>query len=108
VSKVPDKAEPQPEAKIEPASDAKPVPEPEAKAKPQPAAEPKSDVDAAVTALMNTTLGELLVAGALKHPEDVGQIIADGIVQMKAHIEAGKAPPAKVDPEPKSEVKAAE
>jgi hypothetical protein len=102
------KAEPQPEAKIEPSSGANPAPEPEAKAKPQPAAEPTSDADTTVTALMNTTLGELLVAGALKHPEDAGQILADGLVQTKAHIEAGKAPPPKVDSNPESEVKAAE
>jgi H+-transporting ATPase len=107
-SNVPDKAEPQPEAKIEPSSGANPAPEPEAKAKPQPAAEPTSDADTTVTALMNTTLGELLVAGALKHPEDAGQILADGLVQTKAHIEAGKAPPPKVDSNPESEVKAAE
>ncbi len=108
VSKVPAKAEPQPEAKIEPPSEAKPAPEPEAKAKPQPAAEPTSDVDTTVTTLMNTTLGELLVAGALKHPEDAGQILAEGIVRTKAHIEAAKAPAPKVDPNPESEVKAAE
>jgi hypothetical protein len=93
VSKVPAKAEPQPEAKIEPPSEAKPAPEPEAKAKPRPVAGPTSDVDTTVTTLMNTTLGELLVAGALKHPEDAGQILADGVVQTKAHIEAAKAPP---------------
>ena len=49
---------------------------------------------------MNTTLGELLVAGALKHPEDAGQILAEGIVRAKAHIEAAEAPLPKVDPNP--------
>ena len=108
VSKVPAKAKPQPEATIEHPSEAKPAPEPEAEAKPQPAAEPTSDVDTTVTTLMNTTLGELLVAGALKHPEDAGQILAEGIVRAKAHIEAAEAPLPKVDPNPESEVKAAE
>jgi H+-transporting ATPase len=98
VSKVPAEAEPQPEAKSEPQSEARP----------QPAAEPTPAVDTAVTTLMNTTLGELLVAGALKHPEDAGQILADGLVQTKAHIQAGKASPPKVDSNPESEVKAAE
>jgi hypothetical protein len=105
VSKLPAKVEPRPEAKIEPPSDAKPASEPEAKG---PAAEAKSGVDTAVTTLMNTTLGELLVAGVLKYPEDAGQILEDGIVQTKAQIEAAKAPPPKVDPKPESEVKAAE
>jgi H+-transporting ATPase len=74
----------------------------------EPAAEPRPDVNTAVTTLMNTTIGELLVAGALKHPEDAAKLLADGSVQTKARTEAGKAPLPKVDPNPESEVKAAE
>ena len=47
---------------------------------------------------MNTTLGDILVAGILKDPEDAGRIIADGIAQTKARIDAAKSPSAKTEP----------
>jgi len=71
--------------KADPPSDVKPVLTPEAKAA------PKLPADTSATALANTTLGELLVAGLLTDPEDAGRVIADGIVQTKARIEAEKA-----------------
>ena len=42
-------------------------------------------------------LGDILVAGILKDPEDAGRIIADGIVQTKARIDAAKSPSAKTE-----------
>ena len=40
---------------------------------------------------MNTTLGDILTAGILKDPEDAGRLIADGIVQTKARMNAAKS-----------------
>jgi hypothetical protein len=76
--------------------DAKPRSTPEVEATPEPAAEPDHDNTGART-LMNTTLGDILVAGILKDPEDAGRIIADGIAQTKARIDAAKSPSAKTE-----------
>jgi H+-transporting ATPase len=92
---------PQPEAKAKPEADSKPEPEanaeaepePEAKPEPQPTAEakpeaePKPEAKADVAALLNTTLGEILVAGLVKDTEDAGRLIAQGIIQTEARIE---------------------
>jgi H+-transporting ATPase len=77
----PDDAKPQPEAKAEPKSDdAKP--QPEAKAEPKPDdAKPQPEAHHDVAALLNTSLGELLVAGIAKDPEDAGRVIAAAIAQ---------------------------
>jgi H+-transporting ATPase len=96
------KADPQPDpesklpAKAKPPLDAKPRSTPEVEATPEPAAEPDHDNTGART-LMNTTLGDILVAGILKDPEDAGRIIADGIAQTKARIDAAKSPSAKTE-----------
>ena len=100
-------AKPRPEAKAEPKPDAA-KPQPEAKAEPEPddakpqpeaKAEPKPDADTAVAALLNTSLGELLMAGIAKDPEDAGRIIAAAIAQAEVPIANAKAPRAKVEPE---------
>ncbi|MGD0102675.1 MAG: plasma-membrane proton-efflux P-type ATPase [Rhodopila sp.] len=85
-------ADPKIPTTADPPSAAKPAPKPDAKAAPKPAPAPQQAVDASVTALANTTLGELLVAGLLEDPKDAGRVIADGIVQTKARIEVGKTP----------------
>jgi H+-transporting ATPase len=98
-------AEAKPEAKRAPESkaeaertpDAKPEPQPAAKAKPE--AEPKPEAKVDVTALLNTTLGEILMAGLVKDPEDAGRLIAQGIVQTKACMAAAKAPEAEPEPD---------
>ncbi len=103
----PDVAKPQPEAKAEPKPDAA-KPRPEAKAEPEPddteptpeaKTKPQPESNAAVAALLNTSLGELLVAGIAKDPEDAGRIIAAAITQAEAPIAIAKVPQAKVEPE---------
>ncbi|MGD0635004.1 MAG: hypothetical protein ABSA13_12110 [Beijerinckiaceae bacterium] len=55
--------------------------------------------------LLNTSLGDLLLAGLVKDPEDAGRIIAAAITQAKAPIAAAKAPETKAEePEPETEV----
>jgi hypothetical protein len=103
------KAKPQPEAKAEPQpeanAEAKPeaVPQSEAKAGPQPQPEAKPEVKAGVATLLNTSLGELLLAGLVKDPEDAGRIIAAAITQAEAPIAAAKAPETKADLKPETE-----
>ncbi len=78
------KAEAKPKTEDEPKPDAKPEAAPEAKAAPQsgakieakPEVELKPDAKADLATLLNTSLGDLLVAGLVKDPEDAGRIIA--------------------------------
>jgi H+-transporting ATPase len=115
-SKPEAKAKPKPEPEAKPEAKAKPEPEsnPEAKPEPQPAAEakpgaeaePKPEAKADVAALLNTTFGEILVAGLVKDPEDAGRLIAQGIIRTEARIAAAKAPEAEAAPEPEPEAKA--
>jgi H+-transporting ATPase len=69
-------------------------PEPEARSMPK--TEPRSasapETKAAVEALVNTTLGDLLLAGSLKHPEDAGHIIAEAIAAAKDPGESAPHP----------------
>jgi H+-transporting ATPase len=96
------KAETKPDAKAEPKPEAKAAPKPEAKAGPQPDAkpkpeaktgktEPKSEANTDVATLMNTTLGDVLLAGLAKDPESVGRIVAQAINQAETPIAATKA-----------------
>jgi H+-transporting ATPase len=104
------KAEAKPDVEAKPEAKATPEPEakPEAKAKPKPEAEAKPEARADVAALLNTTFGEILVAGLVKDPEDAGRLIAQGIIRTEARIAAAKAPEAEAAPElkPKPEAKA--
>jgi H+-transporting ATPase len=106
-------SEPKPEAKPEPqpAAGAKPEAKPEAEAKPESEAklkaEPKPEAKADVAALLNTTLGEILVAGLVKDTEDAGRLIAQGIIQTEARIAAMKAPEAEAAPEPEAKTPSA-
>jgi hypothetical protein len=104
------KAEPQPEAKAEPQPGAKAEPQPEAKAgaKPEakveskPEAEPKPQSNASTATLLNTSLGDLLVAGLVKDPEDAGRIIAAAITEAGKSIAAAKTPVADAEPQPEA------
>ena len=109
------KAEPKPEAKADgaraqpdPAAKGAPLPEAKAQPKPDAKAEPKSDAEpvpptpTSAATLLNTSLGELLVAGLVKDPEDAGRIIAAAIKQAGASIAAANAPEAKVAPLPEA------
>ena len=97
--------------KVQPRSEAKTVLKPVAKAAPQPEgnsepkSEPKPEAKAGVATLLNTSLGDLLVAGLVKDPEDAGRIIAAAIAQADTRDVAAKAPETKV--EPKAETEAA-
>jgi hypothetical protein len=48
---------------------------------------------------MNTTLGDVLLAGLAKDPESVGRIVAAAITQAEASIAATKAPEAEPQPD---------
>ncbi len=99
------KAEPKPKAKAAPQPEAKAEPKPEAKAAPQPEAkaEPKPEANTNVATLMNTTLGDVLLAGLAKDPESVGRIVAQAINQAETPIAAAKAPEADANPDAKAE-----
>jgi phosphoserine phosphatase len=102
------KGAPQPDAKAAPAAETKAEPQPEAKATPQPDAtaapvaeakagpEPDDNID--VAKLMNTTLGDVLLAGVLKDPQGAGRIIAEAITHAETPIAAAKTPEGKVGP----------
>ena len=106
------KAEHKPEAKAAPQPDAKAEPKPEAKAGPKHETEPKPEAKAGVATLLDMSLGDLLVAGLVKDPEDAGRMIAAAITQAAAPIAAAKASATKAEfktgtePEPKSGAKA--
>ena len=86
------KPETKPDAKPEATPEAKTAPRPDAKVEAKPEAEQKPPGSAGVTALLNTSLGDLLVAGLVKDPEDAGRIIAAAITQAEARVAAPKAP----------------
>src|SRR6185437_15714935 len=59
------------------------APEIIAHAEPQPVTELKPQTQADVANLLNTTLGDLLVAGLIKDPEDAGRIIASALSHIR-------------------------
>jgi H+-transporting ATPase len=107
------KVESRPATDVQPRPEAQDAPKPEGKATPEAAAniatrpdpEPKPVANTDAAALLNRTLGDLLVAGFIKDPEDAGRIIAAAIAQAQAPIAAPKAPEAEVKPEPEPNAK---
>ena len=101
----PVKAAPQPEVKAEPKPETKAAPQPEAKAEPKPEAKAahKPETNTDVVTLMDTKLGDVLLAGLAKDPESVGRIVAQAIDQAETPIAAAKAPEADAKPAPKAE-----
>jgi len=97
-------AEPKPEANAEPKPETKAAAQPGATAEPKPEAnaEPKPQSNASTATLLNTSLGDLLVAGLIKDPEDAGRIIAAAITQAGGSIAPVKAPDAAPQPEVKT------
>jgi H+-transporting ATPase len=93
------KAEPNPDAKAEPKVETKAAPQPEAKA------EAKPEANTGVATLMDTKLGDVLLAGLAKDPESVGRIVAHAINQAETPIAAATAPEAEPKPEAKAEPK---
>ena len=106
------KSGPKPEAKSVPQPEAKAAPQAEARAEPKPQAEPKPEPKASAAALLNTSLGDLLVAGFVKDPEDAGRVIAAAITQTEPPDASAKAaetraaPAAETEAEPKPGAKA--
>ena len=109
--KLKPEGQPQPEAKTAPRPEAKAAPEPGtkaepmpgAKAEPMPGAVPKSEAQTGVETLLDMSVGDLLVAGLIKDPEDAGRMIAAAITQAEAPIAAAKAPETKAEPEAETE-----
>ena len=105
------KAETKPDAKPEATPEAKTAPQPDAKVEAKSEAEQKPPGSAGVTALLNTSLGDLLVAGLVKDPEDAGRVIAAAITEAEARVAAPKAPetdaesPARSGPRPDGKAK---
>ena len=117
--KQPTETEPPSDAKVEPKAEAQHVPnsqaglkepvnaEPPSGAKPEPEATsqavekftPETGID--VAKLLDTSLGELLVAGLVKDPEDAGRLIAAAISQATAP--AATAPQTKSEFQPSAE-----
>ena len=92
------KVDTKPKPDVEPSPDATVSPETEAKSASTPAAK------GGVKTLVDTTLGELLLAGVLKHPEEAGHIIADAIVEAEAGI--GAKTVTKAEPKPEAKITA--
>jgi H+-transporting ATPase len=90
------KAPAQPQEKAAPKPEAKP--EAEAAAQPQAEAAPKPEANSGVATLLDTSLGDLLVAGLVKDPEDAGRVIAAALTQVGT---PAATPP---EAEPKSNV----
>jgi H+-transporting ATPase len=111
------KAMTKPHAKHDAAPDAKPAPQSdadsettsEAKTETKPDAKPETaptpDAKSALETLLNTSLGDLLLAGLLKDPEDAGRVIAAALSQAKAGIIAPKPPETDAAPEAQPEGK---
>jgi len=77
---------------------------PEAKREPAPKAKagPEFDATAGSTNLLNTTLGDILLAGVLKDPEDSGRLIAAAVAGLKTNVVAAKPPEPAANPEPEA------
>jgi H+-transporting ATPase len=86
--------------------DAKAGPKIEAEAEPKPETESKPEAKAGVATLLDMSLGDLLVAGLIKDPEDAGRMIAAAITQAEAPIAAAKAPETEAAPKAKTEAAA--
>jgi H+-transporting ATPase len=83
--------------------DARAGPKIEAKADPKPESESKPEAKTGVATLLETSLGDLLVAGLVKDPEDAGRIIAAAITQAEAPNATAKVPEARDEPKAETE-----
>jgi H+-transporting ATPase len=88
------KGGPKLEATAEPAPEPKSAPKPGVKAEPEPNAKPDS------ASVLNKTLGDILVAGMAKDPEDAGRLIAAAIGKPDAVPEASQT---SAEPKPQTE-----
>jgi hypothetical protein len=93
----PKAGDPTPDAKSDSQPKAKAAPTLEAKAEPKPAAKPAS------TSVLDKTLGEVLLAGMAKDPEDSGRVIAAALTQADGPAAATPAPETKDKSAPNAE-----
>lgn len=91
---------PTPKAAIRPASEPETEVAPEPQSKVQ--AEPNTEANADVAKLINTTLGDILLAGVLKDPENAGRIIAKAISHAETPSTAATATESKATPDVKT------
>jgi H+-transporting ATPase len=103
------KAEPKPDAK-KPKPDAKaaePLAETDATPQRKAKTEPKPQANAGAATPLNTSLGELIVAGLVKDPEDAGRVIAAGpsVAAKTPSAEAELKPEAKAEARPETGTK---
>ena len=92
-----------PDAEAGPKLEAKAAPQPEAKAEPKPETEPKPQAQTGVATLLDMSLGDLLLAGLIKDPEDAGRIIAAAITQADTPSATAKTPETKAEPKAETE-----
>ena len=97
-AKAATKSEAKPEAKAEPKVETKATLQPKAEA------EPKPQANTGAATMLNTSLGDLLVAGLVKDPEDAGRVIAAAIAEAPSVV--AKAPTTEAEAELKTEPKA--
>ena len=118
------KAEPEPDAERTTNPEANPKPGPTSRPRPSPRANlsrrpspslrvnatpeagPQPQATADLATLLNTSLGDLLVAGLVNDPEDAGRMIAAAVSQAKASITAPKVPETDAAPKAKPQGKA--
>lgn len=85
------KAAPNRDAEARHNPEAKTDPTREGESEPKPEAAPMPQTDSGAVKLLNTSLGDLLVAGIVKDPENAGRMIAAAITQANGSIAAAKA-----------------
>ena len=95
-----------PDAKAGPKLETKAAPQPEANVEPKPGTEPKPEAKAGVATLLDTSLGDLLLAGLVKDPEDAGRIIAAAITQAEARSATPNTSETRAEPKAETEAEA--
>jgi H+-transporting ATPase len=83
-AKVAPKADASPDAKAEPKADAKPDPAPDGKADKTPPVPQHAASNVPVTTLLDTKLGDVLLAALLKDPADSGRLVAQAITDAES------------------------
>jgi H+-transporting ATPase len=88
------KAASKPEAKPDAKPEAVDAPKPEARPENKPANKPdaKPSTQPELVALIDMKLGDILLAGIVKHPEEVAKIVAEAITDAKAPVTAANSP----------------
>ncbi|MGA8400293.1 MAG: HAD-IC family P-type ATPase, partial [Stellaceae bacterium] len=85
--------------------EADPARKPDADGAPHPEAEVQPEAHTDGSALLDRTLGDILLAGLVKDPEDAGRIIAAAVTEAQTPIAVAKASDAKATPQPEAKAK---